>query len=289
MIIGKRFIEKNISNLEQKIFAFCDFRNSNFSSIDLSKKMFVGCNFEKTSFSSVNLEDTIFDGCFSSVYAPTFAHGTNFELAVISNTHMVVDFGEEKSFITTWDDETEELLHNSLTPDGIDYHCSNQLDDLFQKGIDNSIVFGFHLGCAMFVKDGFQRGRMLDRLFKTDIFNSKDHARLVKLYLSSFLGDPYHGVRYAVTENLKRMSPSDADLTYGIKRIFSENNDTIAAGLQQIKELLTYDSNYIRLVSNSIKNRLIALEDTFEATPQNEIYLEAVFILDELHYIESKL
>ena len=70
----------------------------------------------------------------------------------------------------------------------LDYGAKSIAYDDVNIAIRNVEVFGFHLASAMFMEDGFQRGRMLDRLIRTKIFTSSKHSQLSKLFLISSFG-----------------------------------------------------------------------------------------------------
>ncbi|MCJ8291224.1 MAG: hypothetical protein MJK07_15730 [Flavobacteriales bacterium] len=286
-VIGKSFADEKIVDLKHKVYAFCDFRNSIFNDLDLSGKRFVCCNFGNVTLSSVKVDKATFDGCFSSVYAKTYIVNCQLENSVIINSHLVIDKGESREFITIWDDDMEELLHDALNVEGLDYPSYDKLDALFEREFDNSLLFGLHLNCAMFVEDGFQRGRMLERLMKTEIYNSPEYSELFKIFIVSFLGDDYHGVRYACVEHLKVLSPDFEIFEYGVNRMFSSVDKDIANGVRQLKELLKL--GYINLVTDRIVERLMFLEENYYEDDENDISYQSNFVLDEIEHIRNKI
>ncbi|HLA57232.1 MAG TPA: hypothetical protein VK622_00650, partial [Puia sp.] len=208
MDIGKSFAGEILKELKQQTYAFCDFKDAQLTSLDLSGKHFIACNFGNTRFVSVQLNKTKFDACFSSVYAKTHAVDTHFEKATILNTHFVIDKGESREYITMWDDEMEELIYDAQNIEGIDYTISRKIEALLKKEFENSLFLRLHLCAALFAEDGFHRSWMLVRLVNPKFCDSPGYGELFRLFIVSFLGDAYVGVREECLEHLKELQPT---------------------------------------------------------------------------------
>lgn len=282
-IIGAYYADRVISKLEFAVYAFCDFRNTTFEATDLSDAQFVGCNFENATFSSTLMHNTVFEGCFSSVYGPIKSLGVVWEEVEMHNSHLVIEMGVESLFITLWEDDMEELLWESLDIEGMGYSTYGRLERLFEVKFENALYFGFHMSCAMFVPDGFQRGRNLERIIQTEIYQSQKYSFLCKVFILSFLGDEYHAVRLASVNSIGKMNPNDAELLHGVNRIFDPEQATILKGLRQLKELLSL--GYVRLINADLMHQIESLNEQYPDESAGEIYFQTTFILDEIDYL----